>query len=243
MLDVSRQSESHNNPLLTNRAIAVARAALEELGDGDIGEHIGVSGLGRNVATHRFAADLPGYPGWEWNAVVACAAGSTFVTINEVALMPAPTGEALQAPEWVPYSDRLRPGDLKPGDLMPPAPDDERLTDDPDDPDAVHVGNNRKNWLTRTGLHDATQRWRTGDYGPTSESAEKAQLACKTCAFFLPLADPVGQNYGVCANEYSADGVVVHATYGCGAHSQTTAAAPGEDTDPLPVYDDERPIF
>ena len=185
---------------------------------------------------------MPGYPGWEWNAVLACASGSNYVTVNEVALVPAPTGEALQAPEWVPYSERLRPGDLGPGDLMPPAPDDERLTDDAEDPDAVVVDKpeRRRNYLTTRGLEDAKHRWRTGDYGPNSEFAEKAALRCRTCAFYLPMGTPVGENFGVCANEYSADGVVVHATYGCGAHSDTTVA---EDVSTSQAFDDERPIF
>ena len=93
-----------------------------------VGKHIGVAGMGRNVATHRFEAEMPGYPGWEWQAVLACAEGSRYVTVNEVALVPG--GEALQPPEWVPYEDRVRPGDLGPGDLMPPAVDDSRLDGD-----------------------------------------------------------------------------------------------------------------
>ncbi|WJZ17359.1 DUF3027 domain-containing protein [Corynebacterium guangdongense] len=247
----SRGSGAKNNPLLSSRAVGIARAALEELGEGEVGEHIGVAGMSRNVATHRFAADLPGYPGWEWNAVLACASGSTWITVNEVALVPAPNGEALQAPEWVPYADRVRPGDLGPGDLMPPAPDDVRLTDDPSDPRAVELVagadlSKRTNYLTTTGLREAVDRWRTGDYGPTSEFAEKARLHCRTCAFFLPVDKPIGPTFGVCANEFSADGILVHATYGCGAHSQTqvqetddTGAAQVADV----VYDDERPIF
>ena len=53
-----------------------------------VGKHIGVAGMGRNVATHRFEAEMPGYPGWEWQAVLACAEGSRYVTVNEVALVP-----------------------------------------------------------------------------------------------------------------------------------------------------------
>lgn len=240
-----RQSRPRrNNPLIGGRAIEVAREALAEIADEEIGAHLGVTGLSRNVATHRFAADLPGYPGWEWNAVVACATGSNYVTVNEVALVPAPEGQALTAPDWVPYSERLRPGDLGPGDLMPPAPDDERITDDPEDPRAVIVDKPhlRKHLLTTTGLDEAKQRWRTGDYGPNSEFAEKAALRCRTCAFYIPLGEPIGVNFGVCVNEFSADGVVVHATYGCGAHADTTVgdtslAALGN------AFDDERPIF
>ena len=124
----SVSQNKNSSPLLSDKAIEVAREAILEIAEGEVGAHIGVAGLSSNVATHRFEASVPGYNGWEWNAVVACATGSTWVTVNEVALMPA--RDALQAPDWVPYSERLRPGDLGPGDIMEPAPDDERLTTD-----------------------------------------------------------------------------------------------------------------
>ena len=217
----SRKSKKRS-PLLSQDAIATAREALEDVADGEIGEHIGVTGLSRNVATHRFAADVPGYAGWEWNAVVACADGSDWVTVNEVALVPSQG--ALEAPDWVPYSERLRPGDLGPGDIMELAPDDDRVTDDSFSRDAVtFTGRETKRYLTVTGLEDAKKRWRTGDFGPNSEFAEKAALSCRSCAFYIPLDQPVGEHFGICANEYSADGRVVASSYGCGAHSDVTA--------------------
>lgn len=237
----AKSHRPNHNPLLDAHAVDVARAALDELGEGGVGEHIGVQSLGRNVATHRFAADVPGYSGWEWNAVLACASGSRHATVNEVALVPAPTGEALQAPEWVPWADRIRPGDLGPGDLMPPAPDDERLTGDP--AGAAHPETQEtERMLSRRGLDDALQRWRTGEFGPTSEFAEKAALHCGSCAFYLPVTRSVAPNFGVCVNEYSADGHLVHAAYGCGAHSGTPADSLLEEDGPTP-FDDERPIF
>ncbi len=215
-----KRESTHRNPLLGARAVEVAREAVAEMGEGGIGKHIGVAGLTRNVATHRFEADMPGYPGWEWQAVLACAAGSEDVTVNEVALVPG--GDALQAPEWVPYAERVRPGDLGPGDLMP-VPDDDRLDD---------FGN-----LTEAAVQDARTRWRTGEFGPNSAMAAAAPLQCKTCAFMVPFMP----NFGVCANIYSADGRVVHATYGCGAHSKTTVTE--TDNEPRRAFDDEKPIF
>lgn len=225
-------------------AVAVARDAVEDIADGEeIGNHIGVIGLAKNVATHRFAANVPGYPGWEWNAVVACASGSRYVTVNEVALVPTPSGEALQAPDWVPYSERLLPGDLGPGDLVAPAPDDERLTADSFAREAVTFpGRETKKYLTTTGLEEAKQRWRTGDYGPTSEYAEKATQYCRTCAFYIPAGPPLGDNFGVCTNEFSADGKVVASSYGCGAHSDTRVEEEAPDN-AASLYDDEKPIF
>ncbi|WIM68353.1 DUF3027 domain-containing protein [Corynebacterium breve] len=237
------RNRKKTSPLLGRTAIKVAREALIEVADGEeIGEHIGVTANARNVATHRFHADVPGYPGWEWNAVLACAAGSNYLTVNEVALVPAPSGEALQAPEWVPYSERLRPGDLGPGDLMAPAPDDDRLTEDSFARDAVtFTGRTTKKYLTTTGLEGAKSRWRKGDFGPTSEFAEKAALQCRTCAFYLPAGEPIGENFGVCVNEYSADGRLVASSYGCGAHSDTQVDEGPEQPDHF--YDDEKPIY
>nr|WP_290342804.1 DUF3027 domain-containing protein [Corynebacterium auris] len=238
----SSRSSRPRRPLLGDRAVATAREALEEIAGGEVGEHIGVAGVSPNVATHRFAADEPGYPGWEWNAVVACATGSTWVTVNEVALVPSPSGDALEAPDWVPYSERLRPGDLGPGDLMAPAPDDDRLTEDSFSRDAVtFAGRDTKRYLTRAGLEDAKTRWRTGEFGPNSEFAEQATLHCRSCAFWVPLGEPVGDNFGVCTNEYSADGRVVAASYGCGAHSDTEVDT--EASSAGTPYDDEKPLY
>ena len=43
--------------------------------------------------------------------------------------------------------------------------------------------------------------------------------------------------FGVCANEYAADGHVVDAEYGCGAHSDTPAAS-GSGSPLFDPYDD-----
>ena len=51
--------------------------------------------------------------------------GADHATISEVVLIPGPT--ALLAPDWVPWDQRVRPGDLGPGDLLAPAKDDPRL--------------------------------------------------------------------------------------------------------------------
>lgn len=220
----SRKRGGSKSPLLSPAAVATAREALAEVaGGGEVGEHVGVTGLGANVATHRFAASVPGYSGWEWNVVAACATGSDWVTINEVALVPA--AGALEAPDWVPYAERVRPGDLGPGDIIELAPGDERVTEDSMSRHAITFpGRETKRYLTEKGLGDAERRWRTGAFGPNSEFAEKAALHCRSCAFYVPLGEPIGDNFGVCTNEFSADGRVVAASYGCGAHSDTTVA-------------------
>ena len=51
--------------------------------------------------------------------------GADHATVSEVVLVPGP--ESLLAPAWVPWDQRVRPGDLSPGDLLAPLTDDLRL--------------------------------------------------------------------------------------------------------------------
>src|SRR5439155_573980 len=80
---------------------------------------------------------------------------------------------ALLAPEWVPWSERLRPGDLGPGDLLPAELDDWRLvpsyvaSDDPAVEEvAFEVGLGRARVLSREARLDAAERWYASDGGP-----------------------------------------------------------------------------
>ena len=63
--------------------------------------------------------------GWQWAVTVARASRQRQVTVDEVVLMPG--DEAIVAPAWVPYKERVQPGDLSPGDLLPVDDDDPRL--------------------------------------------------------------------------------------------------------------------
>ena len=51
--------------------------------------------------------------------------GEDAVTVDEVVLLPGE--QALLAPAWVPWHERLRPGDLSVGDVLPSTEDDPRL--------------------------------------------------------------------------------------------------------------------
>ncbi|WP_193044209.1 DUF3027 domain-containing protein [Mycolicibacterium baixiangningiae] len=210
-------------------AVDLARAALVELiGHDTIGEYLGASFEDPTSATHRFLADMPGYRGWQWAVVVAAYPGSEQATISELVLVPGPT--ALLAPKWVPWHERVRPGDLGPGDLLAPPPEDPRLvpgyvaTGDPQvDETAAEVGFGRRQVLSRWGRLDAAQRWHDGEFGPGSAMARSTKRVCRDCGFYLPLSGSLGVMFGVCANEMSADGHVVDSEYGCGAHSDTPA--------------------
>ncbi len=86
---------------------------------------MGIETEGDRVATHLFSCLSPAYVGWRWAVTVSRASRSKVVTVSECLLMPGP--DSLLAPDWVPWTDRVRPGDLKAGDLMPASSDDERL--------------------------------------------------------------------------------------------------------------------
>ncbi|MET8942383.1 DUF3027 domain-containing protein [Streptomyces sp. NPDC004542] len=111
---------------LCAEAIDLARAAAEEAAaPGVVGEHVGLVVEGDRVVTHFFECKELGYRGWRWAATVARASRAKIVTLDEVVLLPGP--DALLAPEWVPWSERLRPGDMGPGDLLPTEAEDLRL--------------------------------------------------------------------------------------------------------------------
>jgi hypothetical protein len=90
-----------------------------------VGEHLGVAAEGDRVVTHYFACTEPAYRGWRWATTLTRASRAKVVTIDETVLLPG--SDAVLAPEWVPWSERLRPGDLGPGDLLPTEADDLRL--------------------------------------------------------------------------------------------------------------------
>ncbi len=227
--------------LLTD-AVQRARAAVVEFSGDSVGEYLGVTYEDTNAATHRFLADVPGYRGWQWAVVVAAYPGAEHATVSEVVLVPGPT--ALLAPQWVPWEERVRPGDLGPGDLLAPPADDPRLVpgyllsgDPAVDDVAAEVGMGRRRVLSAVGRDDAAQRWHDGDHGPDSAMARSTRRVCRDCGYLLPLAGSLGTMFGVCANDLAADGHVVDFTYGCGAHSDTPvpagAGSPVEDP-----YDD-----
>lgn len=212
-------------------AIDLARAAAATLAaPGEVGEHAGVTSEGERLATHRFACTAAGYRGWQWAVTVARAARARNVTVCEAVLLPS--AAALLAPEWVPWSERLRPGDLRPGDLLPTEEDDDRLVpgltgaDEQHAPDDVlelgwQLGLGRARVLSPLGRDDAADRWVSGPGGPDADIAKAAPGQCSTCGFLMPMSGALRQAFGVCANEYSpSDGQVVTLDHGCGAHSE-----------------------
>jgi len=228
------------------RAVDAAREALVELVDpADVGEHLGYAIEDERVVTHSFACLRAGYVGWRWAVTVARAARMKTVTVDEVVLLPGE--EAITAPEWLPYRDRIQPGDLSPGDLLPTEEDDPRLVPgwlagDPGDDiveqdtlrEVVHeLGLGRPRVLSLEGRDLAAQRWYDGDHGPEAPLAQSAPAACASCGFLVRLAGPLSRVFGVCANaQANDDGRVVSWDHGCGAHSE---AQLGKSSQPQPL--------
>jgi hypothetical protein len=219
-------------------AVETARSALlEDVDAAEVGDHLGTDIEGDRVVTHLFECRKPGYAGWRWSVTVTRASRQKLVTVDEVVLIPG--SEAIVAPPWVPYRERLQPGDLSPGDLLPVADDDPRLVptysfgDDPLDPDArtqirtvaKDLGLGRVRTLSPEGYEGVAQRWYDGDGGPDTPLAQSAPEPCSTCGFLVRLAGTLAESFGVCGNgDANDDGRVVSFGHGCGAHSEVRLA-------------------
>ena len=224
-------------------AVDLARAAAETIAEaGTVGDHLGMDLEDERLATHYFACTAKAYPGWRWAVTIARVPRGKVATVCETNLVP---GEgALLSPEWLPYADRLAPGDVGAGDVLPYKQDDPLLEagfeatgdEEVDQLATFELGLGRKRVLSAEGREAAAQRWYEGEGGPHSDVAEKAPAPCSTCGYFLPMAGALRAFFGVCANAWSpSDGHVVSLDHGCGAHSEidVEAAEPLVATEPI----------
>ena len=210
------------------------KAAIEDAGKSEyVGEFYSIDSDEDRVATYLFEAKLPGYHGWRWGVTVVKIDDATKPTICDVVLLPGT--QALLAPNWVPYSQRIQPGDLGVGDVVPTAPDDERLTpayaalpgeEDLDITQLFEFGLGRARVLSIIGRDAASKRWYEGDRGPRTPIAKAAPKPCVSCGFFIPIAGSLRTTFGVCSNAISPeDARVVSFDHGCGAHSEALIKA------------------
>lgn len=204
------------------------QAAIETAGDESaVGRLLGTE-TSDAVVTVRFECELAGYRGWVWSVDLTVLDG--VATVAESALLP---GEgALLAPEWVPWSDRIRPGDLEPGMVLPYVADDPRIVPgytatgdiDRDEMAIFEFGLGRARVLAPEARDAVADRWYRGSHGPSAASAVASSAPCSTCAFFVPMTGSLRMLFGACTNEWSpSDGRVVSVDHGCGAHSETEA--------------------
>lgn len=236
-----------SDSLLLN-AVDLARTALLDTVDpAFVGEHMGAQSDELGFVSHEFESTQPGYRGWKWTVSITRVPDSDRITVNDIVMIPG--ADAILAPEWTPYRDRIQPGDLSPGDILPPEEDDIRLVPAWHAGDgtasvldrafAREVGLGRKMVLSLEGRDMAAQRWQESSQGPDSPLAKQAPGTCVNCAFLVSLAGPLSSRFGVCANGMANDdGRVVAFDHGCGAHSDarlSRSAAPQKL--PPPVYD------
>jgi hypothetical protein len=227
-------------------AVDLARQSLVDqagVSQDAIGDHLGVEAVGDRVVTHFFESADRAYGGWRWAVTVTRAPRSKTVTVDESVLLPGP--DALLAPAWVPWQDRLRPGDVGIGDLLPASPDDERLVpfvtldgDDavtdwflprtdtenaeagPAEPSELPAPG-RARVFSSFGRDDTAERWYESDHGPRTPLSHAAPATCLSCGFFVPLSGGLGRLFGACGNAFAPDdGRVVSSDHGCGAHSE-----------------------
>lgn len=235
-------------------AVDTARAAaVDEAGSSQaVGQATGHVAEGDRLLTHLFECRLPGYRGWQWAVTLTRVPRSRTATVNEVVLLP---GEgALVPPAWVPWSERVEPGDLAPGAILPTADDDPRLVagfqsvsqaatglGEPAEAVADLVLDfllTRDRLLSVAGQDEAAKRWQASDAGPDAPIAVAAPKPCRTCGFIVALASPLGSSFGVCANGMAPDdGQVVAMEHGCGAHSQISTPGGRKNSPPELVYD------
>ena len=225
----AEQAQAAKDKTLTSpAAIELARHALEEVTDPiTVGEYVAAAPDAERLVTHLFDCTLSGYRGWRWAVTLSRVPRGRTATVCEVELLPGE--EALLAPAWVPWAERLEPGDITRSDRLPRKETDERL--EPgweatgEDADAVALDEldlGRPRVLSAQGVASAAERWYGGDHGPEAEGVRKAHATCSTCGFFVPMAGALRAIFGVCANEWATDdGSVVSLDHGCGAHSET----------------------
>lgn len=213
-----------------NKAKDVARQFLaEEITDQRVGEYLGFVVEGDNVATHKFKCVDKAYVGWNWAVTLAVADESSEVTVSEILLLPSEG--AILASSWIPWEQRVEPGDIGVGDVLPTAPDDIRLVpgytgvedlfEEKLTPEGWEVGLGRFRVLSVPGKDQTAIRWYEGDRGPRAAIAEAVTDKCVSCGFYVAISGSLGQTFGVCTNKFAADdGKVVALDHGCGGHSE-----------------------
>lgn len=239
---ITAEASAKADPVLVQAVDLARAAAIEEAGEAAVGEYVGVDMDDDRVATHLFACASPAYVGWRWAITLTRASRARSATVNQVVLLPGP--ESILAPAWIPWSERVRPGDLGVGDVLPTSAEDARLVPGYTGADAAEafaddwelrpalweLGLGRARVLSVQGRDDAAERWQRGETGPNAAMARQAALTCSTCGFLVAVGGALGQAFGMCANAFgAADGRVVALSFGCGAHSEVVADEPAVD--------------
>ncbi|MFV0287544.1 MAG: DUF3027 domain-containing protein [Demequina sp.] len=230
-------------------AVDLARESAIEVAEGAewVGEHLGSHQDEDRLVTHLFGCTMPGYRGWVWSVTLSRAPRLKQARVCEAHLVAA--DDALLSPPWVPWADRVQPGDIKPGMAVPKIDGDPRLVpgytvtgDDEADEVAIwEFGLGRERVLGPVGRDEAFERWNQRAQDLHLASTRSATPSGAVGEFVIPLSGAMRLHFGVCANKWCPfDGTVVPVDHECGGQQQ---AAP-DRTNPLwpandPVFDTE----
>jgi len=114
-------------------SIDLAREALTLITPADtIGEPLGYIVEGEHVLSLLFDCLMTGYPGWRWTVSLSRVDADAAPMVLETELTPG--DDALLAPEWVPWSDRL--ADAKVAEELAAAEAEGDEDDDSDEDDS-----------------------------------------------------------------------------------------------------------
>ncbi len=221
---------------ILGQAVDFAREALTDITIPErVGEHVGMVQEAERLVTHAFECLMAGYRGWYWTVSLVRAPRSKNVSVAELSILPGE--DALLAPDWIPWADRLQPSDVTPSDRLPYNPQDPQLVANVDpgldqgfetvgvDEDVIaawELGLGRARIMSDHGRTKAYRRWYRSDAGPRNQATRDAKATCSTCGYLMHLGGSARQLFGACANEWSAfDGRIVSLDHGCGAHSET----------------------
>ena len=84
----------------------LALSALAEFSDGSFGKFLGESEPEKGSIELRFEATTRGYAGWHWVVTLSQPDKRRAATVSEVTMVAGE--DALIAPEWVPWAERLK---------------------------------------------------------------------------------------------------------------------------------------
>ena len=120
--------------------IALARSGLDGVAaSSEVGSEPTIE-RAESTAAVSFPSLLPGYPGWRWEVVLSDGDGGEWGVL-ETHLVPGP--DALVAPDWVPWADRLEEYRRSEAERLSAEADDEDDVDeddlDDDDLDGVDI--------------------------------------------------------------------------------------------------------
>ncbi|KHK98613.1 primase [Microbacterium mangrovi] len=111
----------------------VALAALHEITTpASVGEAAGYGVEADGTVSLRFVNRLPGYPGWFWTVSIGQVEDAE-PTVLEAELLPG--DDALLAPDWVPWADRLADYHAHQAELAAAAAEAEADDDEDDESD------------------------------------------------------------------------------------------------------------